>query len=109
MPSKKSPKKPGFTMLESDDPTIQGDSPPIVDDDLGFDPRDYDLSDDNAKKKKFTDIIQCIIDLCDLSNDSLKVGYITNEAWSTLTDVTTIMVDKVDSFRINKKDGSFDA
>jgi hypothetical protein len=37
------------------------------------------------------------------------VEYITKEAWSTLTDVTTIMVDKVDSFRINKKDGSFDA
>jgi hypothetical protein len=105
MPSKKAPMKPGFAMFESDDPTIKGDSTPIVDYDPGLDPRDYDLSDDNTKKKKFTNIIQCIIDLCDFPSDSLMVDYITNEAWSTLTDVTTIMVDEVDNFRSNKKDG----
>jgi hypothetical protein len=93
MLSKNAPKKPGFAMFESDDPTIEGDSPPIVDDDPGFDPRDYDLSDDDTKTKKFTNIIQCIIDLCDFPIDSLMVEYITKEAWSTLTDVTTIMVD----------------
>jgi hypothetical protein len=86
MPSKKAPKKPGFAMFESDDPTITGDCPPIVDNDPGFDLRDYDLSDDNSKKKKFADIIQCIIDLCDFPSGLLMVQYITNEAWSTLTD-----------------------
>jgi hypothetical protein len=87
--------------------TIEGDSPPIVDNDPGFDPRDYELLDDNTKKKKFTDIMQCIIDMGDFPSDSLMVEYITNEAWLTLTNVTTIMVDKVDNFRINKKDRSF--
>jgi hypothetical protein len=33
MPSKKAPKKPGFAMFGSNDPTIEGDSPPIVEDD----------------------------------------------------------------------------
>jgi hypothetical protein len=51
MPSKKAPKKPGFAMSESDDPTIKGYSSSIVDDDPGSDPRDYKLSDDNAKMK----------------------------------------------------------
>jgi hypothetical protein len=102
MPSKKAPKKPGFAMFKSDDPTIKGDFPPIVDYDPDFDPRDYELSDDNTKKKKFTD-------MCHFPSDSLMVGYITNEAWSMLRDVTTIMVDEVDNFRINKKDRLFEA
>jgi hypothetical protein len=80
MPSKKAPKKPGFAMFKSDDPTIKGDSPPIVDNDPGFDPRDSMLLDDNTKKKKFTDIIQCIIDLCDFPSDSLMVEYIINKS-----------------------------
>jgi hypothetical protein len=83
----------------------QRDSCPIVDNDPGFDPPYYELLDDNTKKKKFTDIIQFIIDLCDSPSDSLMVEYITNEAWSILTDVTTIMVDEVDDICINKKDG----
>jgi hypothetical protein len=45
MPRKKAPKKPGSDMFDSDDPNIEGNSPPIVDDDPGFDPCDYDLSD----------------------------------------------------------------
>jgi hypothetical protein len=109
MPSKKAPKKPGFVMFESNNPTVKGDIPPTVNDDPGFASRDYDLSDDGTKKKKFTDIIQCIIDLCDFPSDSLVVEYITNKAWSTLTEVATIMVNEVDNFCINKKDGLFDA
>jgi hypothetical protein len=101
------PKKPGFAMFESNKPTIKGDSPPIVDNDQGFDFRDYELSDDDTNKTKFTNIIQCIIDLCDFPSDSLMLEYITNEAWSMLTNVTTIMVDKVDKFHIHKKDGLF--
>jgi hypothetical protein len=93
MPSMKAPKN----------PTIKGDSPPVVDDDPGFDPRDYDLLDDDTKKKKFTDIIQCILDVCDFPSDSLVVEYITNEAWSMLTDVTTSMVHKVDNFASTRR------
>jgi hypothetical protein len=69
MPSKEAPKKPVFAMFESDNPTIEGDSPPIVDDDPGFDPREYEILDDDTKKKKFTNIIQCITDLCDFPSD----------------------------------------
>jgi hypothetical protein len=65
MPSKKGPKKPGFAMSKSDNPYIEGDSPPTVDNDSGYNTHDDELWDDDTKKKKFTDIIQCIIDLCD--------------------------------------------
>jgi hypothetical protein len=109
MPSKKAPKKLNFAMFKSDNPTIKGDSPPIVDDDPGFDPCDYDLLYEDTKKKNFTNIIQCIIDLCVFQSDLLMVEYITNKAWLALADVTTVMVDKVDNFRINQKDESFDA
>jgi hypothetical protein len=37
------------------------------------------------------------------------VEYITNKAWLTLTDVTTMMLDKVANFCINKKDRLFEA
>jgi hypothetical protein len=109
MPSKKTPKKSDVAILKSNNPNIKGDSPPIDDNDLDFDPRNDELSNDNTKKKKFTDIIQCIIDLCDFPSDLLMVEYITNKAWSMMTDVTAIMVDKVDNFHINKKDKWFDA
>jgi hypothetical protein len=52
MPSKKAPKKTGFAMIRSDDPNIEGDSPPIVDNDPCYDPRNDELLDDNTKKKK---------------------------------------------------------
>jgi hypothetical protein len=109
MPSKKAPKKPGFAMFKRNDSTIKGYNPPNVDDDPGIDPCDYELSDDNKKKKKFTNIIQCIIDLCDFPNDLLMVEYITNKGWPTLTDVITIMVDESDNFHNNTKDILFDA
>jgi hypothetical protein len=109
MPSKKAPKNPGFAMFESDNPTIEGYSPPIVEDDPGYNPRDYVLLDKDTKKKKFTNIIQCIIDLCDFPSDLLMVEYITNKACFKLTGVTTIMVDEFDNLCINKKDRSFEA
>jgi hypothetical protein len=108
MPSKREPKKPGFSIFGSNDPT-KGDSPPIVDNNPDFDPLDDELFDDNTKKKKFTNITQCIIDLCDFPSDSLVVEYITNKAWSTLNDVTKIMIDKDDNVCINKRDGLFEA
>jgi hypothetical protein len=37
------------------------------------------------------------------------VEYNTSKALLTLTDVNTIMVDKVDNFCINKNDGLFEA
>jgi hypothetical protein len=73
MPTTKASKKPGSAIFKCDNPTYKGDSPPIVDNDPGFDPRDYKLSDDNTKKEKFTNIIQCIIDLCDFQSDLLMV------------------------------------
>jgi hypothetical protein len=98
MPSKKAPKRPGFAMFKSVNPLIKGDSPPIFEDDLGYNPHDDELSNDN-KKKKFTNIIKCIIYLCDFPSDSPMVEYITNEAWSTLKDVTMIMVTAFASTR----------
>jgi hypothetical protein len=71
MPNKKAPKKPGIGMFKSDNTTIEGDSTPIVDNDPGFDPRDDALLNDNTKKKNFTNITQCIIDLCDFPSDAL--------------------------------------
>jgi hypothetical protein len=109
MPSKKAPKKPGFAMFKSDDPTIKQDSSPIVGNDASYNPCDDELLDDNTENKKFTNIIQCIINLCDSPSDSLMVEYITNNTWSILMDVTTIMVDKVDNFCIDKMDRLFEA
>jgi hypothetical protein len=74
------PKKSGFAMFGSDDPSIEEDSPPIVDDDPGYYLCNDELFNDNTKNKKFTDIIQFIIDLCDFPCDSLMVVYITNKA-----------------------------
>jgi Fe-S-cluster formation regulator IscX/YfhJ len=71
----------------------------------GFEPLYDEIS--NPKKKKFTNIIQFIIDLCDFPIDPLKVEYITSKACSTLMDVIMIMVDNVDIFHISKKSGAF--
>jgi hypothetical protein len=49
MPSKKAPKIPALSCLEA--PSIEGDSPPIVDDDPAYNPRDDGLFNDNKKKK----------------------------------------------------------
>jgi hypothetical protein len=109
MLGKKEPKNPGFAMFESDNLTIKGDSPTNVDNDPGYNPRDDELSDDNTRKKLFTNIIHCIIDLCGLPSVSLIVECNTNKAWLTLTNVTTITVDKVEKFCINNKDRLFEA
>jgi hypothetical protein len=109
MTSKKAPKKPGFAIFKSNNPTMKGDSPPIVVYYPGYNLPDDELSDDNTKKKKFANIIQCIIYLCNFPSDLLMVEYISNKAWSTLRDLTTIMVDEYGSVCINKKDRSFKA
>jgi hypothetical protein len=84
-------------MFGSNNLSIKGESPPIVGNDPGYDPHDDELSNDNTKKK-FTNIIQCSTDLCDFCSHSLMVEYITNKAWSTLTDVNKIMVERLTIF-----------
>jgi hypothetical protein len=60
MSSKKAPKRPGFAMFKSNNPSIKGDSPSIVDNDPGYDNCDYELLDNNTKKKKFTNIFRLV-------------------------------------------------
>jgi hypothetical protein len=55
--SKKAPKKAGFAVLGSNNPSIKGDSPPIVDNNPGFDTCGDELSNDNTKEKTFTNCI----------------------------------------------------